>query len=116
MTEFAQSANSERVARAGVYLYSLATIAAGILDLIWGEFEGAHQPIGSLGNNIPGLAIFAYITAASMILAGAAMLWRRTVRLGTQATAIIYLVFALFWLPRFYTAPQIFGFRLAVFI
>ena len=62
------------VSKGGVYLFALATIAAGVLDLIWGEFEAAHQPIGALGDNIPGQKIFAYITAVWMILAGAAIL------------------------------------------
>ena len=104
------------VARGAVYLFALATIAAGVLDLIWGEFETAHQPIGALGDNIPGQKIFAYITAVWMILAGAAILWRRTTRVGALAAALIYLVFGLFWLPRFYTAPQTVGFRLTLFV
>ena len=118
MNERAQPAKSDRfaVVKAGVYLFALATIAAGVLDLIWGEFEAAHQPIGALGDNIPGQKIFAYIAAVWMILAGAAILWQRTRRMCALAAALIYLVFALFWLPRFYTAPQSVGFRLTLFI
>jgi len=113
-----ESANSHRVAvaKGGVYLFALATIAAGVLDLIWGEFEAAHQPIGALGDNIPGQKIFAYIAAVWMILAGAAILWRRTRRAGAVAAALIYFVFGLFWLPRFYTAPKVLGFRLTLII
>jgi hypothetical protein len=33
----------------GVVVLGLASIAAGILDLIWGEFESAHQPIQAFG-------------------------------------------------------------------
>lgn len=111
-----EPANSDRftVTRGGVYLFALATIAAGVLDLLWGEFEAAHQPIGALGDNIPGQKIFAYITAVWMILAGVAMLWRRSARVGAIAAALIYLVFGLFWLPRFYTAPKVLGFRLTL--
>jgi len=118
MNDPAQPANSERfgLARGGVYVFALATMAAGILDLIWGEFEAAHQPIGALGDNIPGQTTFAYITAVSMMLAGAGILWRRTVRVGALLAALIYLVFGLFWLPRFYTAPHALGFRLTLFI
>ncbi len=118
MNEVAQPAESDHfsVAGGGVYLFALATIAAGVLDLIWGEFEAAHQPIGALGDNIPGQKIFAYIAAIWMILAGAAILWRRTKRVGALAAALIYLVFGLFWLPRFYTAPHSVGFRVTLFI
>jgi uncharacterized membrane protein len=118
MNEVAKPSESDRfaVASGGVYLFALATIAAGVLDLIWGEFEAAHQPIGALGDNIPGQKIFAYITAVWMILAGAAILWHRTRRVGALAAALIYLIFGLFWLPRFYTAPQALGFRLTLII
>jgi len=116
MNEAAQPANptSLAVSRGGVYLFALATIAAGVLDLIWEEFEAAHQPFGALGDNIPGQKIFAYITAIWMILAGAAILWRRTTRAGALAAALIYLIFGLFWLPRFYSAPHVLGFRLTL--
>jgi uncharacterized membrane protein len=118
MNEVVQPENTEGfpLAKGGVYLFALATIAAGVFDLIWGEFEAAHQPIGALGDNIPGQRVFAYITALWMILAGAAILWRRTTRRGALAAALIYLVFGLFWLPRFYTAPQALGFRLTLMI
>jgi len=117
MNEVEQRADSDRfaVASGGIYLFAMATIAAGVFDLIWGEFEAAHQPIGALGDNIPGQKIFAYITAVWMILAGAAILWRRTRRIGALA-ALIYLIFGLFWLPRFYTVPHALGFRLTLII
>ena len=100
----------------GINVLGLATIAAGILDLIWGEFEAAHQPISALGDHLPGRMVFAYITAAWMILSGTLILWRRTARVGALGTAIIYLVFGMFWLPRLYTAPHILGFHLTVLI
>src|SRR6185295_20308580 len=112
----AMNETNSALAKGGVYLFALATIAAGVLDLIWGEFEAAHQPIGALGDNIPGQKIFAYVTAVWMILAGAAILWRRTRRGGALAAALIYLVFGLFWLPRFYTAPHVLGFRLTLMV
>ena len=95
MDEIEQSANSDRFAvmRVGMYLCGLATICAGILDLIWGDFDAGHQPIGALGVSIPDRALFAYITGAWMILSGAAIFWRQTVRMGVSAMAIIYFIF-----------------------
>ena len=118
MNEFAQSANSDRfaVARVGVYLLGLATIFAGILDLIWGDFDAGHQPIGALGVHIPGRALFAYITGVWMILAGSAILWRRTVRMGAWAMAIIYFIFGMFSLPGFYTMPHRYGFHVTLIL
>jgi hypothetical protein len=34
------------------------------------------------------------------------MLWRRSARFGAAALAILYGIFVLFPLPRFYTAPH----------
>jgi uncharacterized membrane protein len=51
-----------------------------------------------------------------LIAGGTAILWRRTARAGGAALAIIYFVFAIFWLPRLYTAPHYLGFRIPVII
>src|SRR6516164_867903 len=102
--------------RVGVYVYGLATAAAGIMDLIWADFDPSHQPIQAFGDHIPGRTIFAYITAFWMIAGGVAILWRRSARAGAAALAVIYLIFAVFWLPRFYTAPLVLGFRIPVLI
>lgn len=102
--------------RAGVYVYAAGSIAAGILDLIWGEFEAAHQPIQALSHHIPGREILAYIAAVSLVAGGAAILWRQTARAGAWMLGVIYLIFAVFWLPRFYTAPHALGFRIPLLI
>ena len=102
--------------RAGVYVYGIASAAAGIMDLVWGEFEAAHQPIQALGDHIPGREIFAYLAAVWLIAGGAAILWRRTARAGAAALGIIYCVFAAFSLPRFYSAPHVLGYRADLYI
>jgi len=39
--------------RLGVYVYGLASIAAGIFDLVWGDFDASHQPIQAFRDHIP---------------------------------------------------------------
>jgi uncharacterized membrane protein len=102
--------------RLGVYVYGLATLAAGILDLVWGDFDASHQPIQAFGDHIPGRELFSYILGIWMIAGGAAILWRRTARTGAAALAVIYFIFAVFWLPRFYSAPHFLGVRPSVYI
>ncbi len=99
-----------------MYLFGGASAGAGILDLIWGEFEAAHQPIGALGDHVPGQVFLAYLAAALLIGGGGALLVRRTSRAGAIALGIVYLAFALFWLPRFFTATHVLGFRFPVII
>ncbi|HTZ58579.1 MAG TPA: hypothetical protein VMB49_10800 [Acidobacteriaceae bacterium] len=100
----------------GIWIYALATVVTGILNIVWGALEPTHQPIQSLGKHVPGAQILAYIAGAWLIAAGLAFLWRRTERMGAAASAIIYLVFALLWLPRFWTATHVLGFRLGVVV
>jgi uncharacterized membrane protein YphA (DoxX/SURF4 family) len=102
--------------KVGVYLYGLATAAAGVMDLIWRDFDADHQPIQAFGDHIPGREILAYITAVWMIAGGVAILWRCSARVGGAALAIIYFVFTVFWLPRLYWAPHILGVRASVYI
>ncbi|HUO14201.1 MAG TPA: DoxX family membrane protein [Verrucomicrobiae bacterium] len=100
----------------GLYLYAFGSFAAGVFDLIWRNFDAAHQPLQAWGDNIPGATIFAYITGLWMIASAIALLGRRTKRIGGVALAAIYFIFAIFWLPRFYTAPHYLGQTFAVYI
>jgi uncharacterized membrane protein YphA (DoxX/SURF4 family) len=102
--------------RVGVIVYGLASAAAGIMDLIWRDFDSSHQPIQAFGDHIPGREVLAYITAVVMIAGGVAILWRRSARAGAAGLAVIYFIFAVFWLPRLYTAPHFLGFRIPVYI
>ena len=112
----AQSERRWRSMRAGVTLYGLASAACGVMDLIWRDFDRAHQPIQAFGDHIPGSGIMAYITAIVMIAGGVAILWRRSARAGAAALAIIYFIFAIFWFPRLYTAPHFLGQRISVYV
>ena len=97
-----------------IYLYGLATVAFGVLDLIWGNFDRAHQPVQSLVTNHSAQQLLAYIAAVSMIGAGLAMLWRRSARMGAAASAIVYSIFVACWLLRFGTAIHAAGWRMTV--
>lgn len=101
--------------RLGVYVYAIGTIAAGILDLIWAEFDPGHQPIRAWGDNIPGERVFASIAAVSLIVGGVAILSRRSARWGAVVLAITYSIFAAFWFPRLYTAPHMLGLHINVY-
>src|SRR3954454_4097954 len=105
---------SQKRMRVAIYAYAAGSIAAGVLDFIWGEFEAAHQPIQALGDHIPGREMLAYAAAVWLVAGGAAIVWRRTARAGAAALGAIYFIFTAFWLPRLYTAPHLLGFRLPV--
>jgi uncharacterized membrane protein YphA (DoxX/SURF4 family) len=94
-----------------VYLLGAAAIATGIINVIWGNFEPAEEPIQAFGNHIPGQVPFAYVVAVLLIIGGAAILSRRTTRFGALVLGIVYGIFAIFWLPRFYWVTIIYGLR-----
>jgi uncharacterized membrane protein len=101
--------------RIGVWLYGLATVVTGILDLVWGAFEAAHQPMQSLGH-IPGVRVLAYLAGIWLVAAGLAILWPRTARMGAAGSAVIYLIFASLWVPRLFVMTHALGFRVGVIV
>src|SRR5690348_218964 len=107
---------TQRLFHAGLYVYAFGSFAAGIFDLIWGNFDAAHQPIQAWGNSIPGITVFAYITGVWMVLGAVMLLWRRSQRTGGVLLAVVYFVFALFWLPRFHSVTHYLGATVPVYI
>jgi uncharacterized membrane protein YphA (DoxX/SURF4 family) len=100
----------------GIYVYGIAAVAYGITDLVWGEFDPSDQPLQAWGDHVPGAAIFAYIAAIWLVVAGTALLWRGSRRYAAASLSVLYGIFVLFPLPRFYTAPHFLGYRAAVYI
>jgi hypothetical protein len=101
--------------RLGVYVYSIGTIAAGVLNLIWGEFDPGHQPIQAWGDHIPAQQVFAYVAAVCLIAGGAAILSHRSARWGAMALGILNSIFGVFWFPRLYTGPRVLGFHINIY-
>ena len=102
--------------RIGVYVYGIAAVAYGITDLVWGEFDPSDQPLQAWGDHVPGATIFAYIAAIWLVVAGAALLWRGSLRFAAASLAVLYGIFVLFPLPRFHTASHLHGYRAWVYI
>lgn len=100
--------------KVGAWFYGLGTVLTGILDIAWGTFDASHQPVQSLGKNLPGQHILAYIAGAWLVAVGLAILWRRSARMGAAASAIAYSIFAALWLPRYYTGIHALGWRIGV--
>ena len=100
--------------KVGVWFYGLGTALTGILDIAWGAFDASHQPIQALGKNLPGQHVLAYVAGVWLVAAGLAILWRCSVKIGAAASAIAYLVFATFWLSRYYAGIHALGWRIDV--
>jgi hypothetical protein len=98
----------------GVWLYGLGTVLTGIVDIAWGAFDASHQPIKSLGNDLPGQHFLGFGAGIWLVAVGLAFLWRRSARIGAAASAIAYLIFAALWLPRYYAGIHALGWRIDV--
>lgn len=98
----------------GVWFYGMGTILTGILNIAWGAFDASHQPIQALGKNLPGQQILACIFGVWLLVAGLALLWSRSERIGAAASGIAYVMFAALWIVRYYAAIHALGWRIDV--
>ena len=102
--------------KVGLWFYGLGTVLTGILNIAWGAFDPSHQPIQALGKNFPGQHILAYVLGVWLVAAGLAILLRRSARMGAAASAIASLIFATFWLVRYYAGIHALGWRIDVLL
>ena len=77
----------------------------GVVGLVWGDFATNWQRVTP---GVPHRLLLAYLAGSYELLAGAAMLWRRTARWGALALAGIYTVFWLLWLVHALGAPRVY--------
>jgi uncharacterized membrane protein YphA (DoxX/SURF4 family) len=77
----------------GLHVYGMATIALGIIGLVWGDFASPWQP-GQ--KELP--QALAYITGLSQLTGGLAVQWRRSAKIGLYVLTLLNLVFAVLWL------------------
>ena len=70
----------------GRRVFGLGVMTLAVICLAWGDFDPG-QPVPK---GFPGRAILAYAVAAFMLVAGAAIMWRRTAAWGAAALAAYY--------------------------
>jgi uncharacterized membrane protein YphA (DoxX/SURF4 family) len=88
----------------GIYVYALGAIALGVSGLVWGDFATDWQRVTP---GVPFREALAYLTAVYELGAGLALLWPRTARIGAAMLGMLFLVFALLWVPKIATAPLV---------
>ncbi len=72
----------------GRYVYGLGIMAIGSLSLAWGDFVNGQ----SVPASFPDRTVLAYMAGAFMLIAGAAILWRRTTAWSAPAVAVYFAV------------------------
>jgi len=91
----------------GRHLLGLSAVAFGVISFVWHDFGAPWQQIQAFGN-VPHHEIVVYFAAAVQIFGGIAIQWRKTARLGALLLGIIYLAFALLWVPRIIAEPRVY--------
>jgi hypothetical protein len=82
----------------GRYLFGLASLASGIVTLIWHDHSGSPQ-----------LADIVYAAAAAQIVGGIAIQFRPSANVGAAMLAVVYLFFALLCVPGIVSAPRVYN-------
>lgn len=90
----------------GRHVFGLAAIAFGVITFVWRDFNGWQQ-IRPLGN-VHHRELLVYLSAAVQFFGGLAIQWRRTARVGAFALGVIYLAFALLWIPHIVAEPKVY--------
>jgi len=90
----------------GSRIFGLGAIVFGATGLAWGDFAFNWVPVQP---DVPHRVLLAYVTAILLILGGLGVLWRRTAQAGAVILGVLYVIFALLWLPRVIGFPQIYG-------
>jgi uncharacterized membrane protein YphA (DoxX/SURF4 family) len=96
----------------GRHVFGLAALGFGLLALTWRQFNDWEQirPLAF----VPHPQILLYVTAAIQIACGVLIQFRSTARGAAAALAVVYLFFALLWLPLYLPHPLVYD-RLANF-
>ncbi len=90
----------------GSHIFGMAAIALGLVGLIWGDFANVWQPVPA---TVPHRALFAYLYATLLLLAGAAMQFWPAARIGAVALAVLYSLPAALWARRVFGFPGMIG-------
>ncbi len=98
-------ANRPFASNLGLYCYAVAALALGLLGLVSGDFATGWQRVQP---GVPHREALAYLAALCELLAGGALLWRRTARVAALLLTLLYSVFTLLWVARVFVAPLVY--------
>ena len=82
----------------GHHVFGAAVLAAGVIVLVWHDYNGWHQP-----------RYLVYAAGAALIFGGAAIQFRRAAKAGAIVLGAVFLLFALQCVPGIIAAPRIYN-------
>lgn len=90
----------------GRHVFGLAAVLFGVVTLSWHAFNVLQQT--QTFGSAPHRAALMYIVAAIEILAGFAMPWPKTARVGALALGTLFTLVALSWIPDIVAKPNVY--------
>lgn len=93
------------ISNLGVYVYGAGAIALGVSGLVWHDFAVNWQRVGS---DVPHREALAILAAVYEIVAGMAIAWRRTRRVGAALLTALYAIFTLLWVAQVVRVPRVY--------
>jgi hypothetical protein len=90
----------------GRHVLGIAAVGFGAIGLTWHDFNDWQQLERLWG--APGGVFLVYLAATAQIAGGVALQWRRSARAGAMALGLVYLFFALRWIPSIVREPKVF--------
>jgi len=88
----------------GRHLFGAAAFGFGVITLIWHDYHDWDSLRHILGDTAG--PIFIYLVAAAQLFGGVTIQFDRTAKIGAGVLSVVYLVFALTYLPGIVAAPQ----------
>ncbi len=86
----------------GRHVFGVVAIIYGLVSIAW------HQQLQSIWH-LPGAAAFVYVTSVGQLAGGIAIQFRKTAAPGALALSIVYLAFALTWVPGIVHQPHVYS-------
>jgi uncharacterized membrane protein YphA (DoxX/SURF4 family) len=90
----------------GRHVLGIAAFGYGMIALTWQDFDDWQQ-LRTLSSTPAGHALV-YLAAIAEILAGIAIQWRKTARIGAAVLGAVYLFFACRWIPNILASLEVY--------
>jgi uncharacterized membrane protein YphA (DoxX/SURF4 family) len=90
----------------GRRVFGASALAFGLVTFAWHDYNDWHQ-LKDIWD-APSGGVFVYLAAAAQVFGGAALLLGRLAKAGALVLGVTYLIFALLWVPKIVSAPQVY--------